>query len=462
MQSLLIRIFLSFWLIIAITIGTAAIAGYWYAERSRDELENFDLGDTMLDASLALETGGRASLKKWLADYAASAPVTLFVIDEERRELLGREVPRFVYRDIERHRRFSEGRRPSHQPGEPANLRRARPHAQLLGPDGGIYTFVVSRAPSSPGYWSRRPALSSLLTLAIFVSVVVSYLLARAITRPVTKLRDATVSLADGRLDVRVGESLGGRRDELGLLARDFDTMADKLQQSARQQTELSRNISHELRSPLARMRVALELARRRSGELAEFDRIDEEAQRLDNLIGQILSYTRLDTSTPDAAQALDLGDLIQEVVENVNFECRSEGLNGVVVRPRLESSPTIRGHRYAMSSAVENVLRNAVRHSPVDSEVTITLRVTDAEAIIEVRDHGQGVEPESLPRLFDAFFRTRSSLENKDDRGTGLGLAIAKRAIRMNDGTIAASNAADGGLLVTIRVPLFPAKEND
>jgi two-component system sensor histidine kinase CpxA len=463
MRSLLIRIFLSFWLIIAITIGTAALAGYWYAERLRDEFESFDLGDTMLEASAALETGGRDALVSWLRDYTHSSTPTVFVLDDSWHDLLGRDLPRFVYRDLERHRRF-EGRpwrdHRHNDDDEPANLRRARPHAQLLGPDGTTYTFVVSRVPPRSSAWSPERARLLLLGLAVIISTIVSFLLARALTRPVTKLRDATVALANGNLDVRVAESVGGRSDELGLLARDFDTKADKLQRSARQQSELSRNISHELRSPLARMRVALELARRQSGELSEFDRIDEEAERLDKLIGQILSYTRLDSSTRAEAETVDLGDLVQEVVENVNFECRSEGINGITVRASIESTPTIDGHRFALSSAVENVLRNAVRHSPAGAEVNVTLRQSADAAVIEILDQGPGVEQEELARLFDAFFRTRRAAEDGRDRGTGLGLAIAQRAVRMHNGDIEATNAAEGGLLVTLTVPLNSCAE--
>jgi two-component system sensor histidine kinase CpxA len=293
-----------------------------------------------------------------------------------------------------------------------------------------------------------------MLLLAIAVSAFVSWLLARAITRPVTKLRHATVSLAEGDLDARVAESVGSRRDELGLLARDFDLMADNLQRTARQQTELSRNISHELRSPLARMRVALELARRQSGDLAEFERIDSEAERLDSLIGQILSYTRLDTSVPQKTEMFDLADLIQEVVENVNFECRSEGIDGVSVQAHADVATPVAGDRYAMASAVENVLRNAVRHSPSDAVVSITLRQEAAAVVIEIVDQGPGVDENELPHLFDAFFRTSQSTADAGNHGTGLGLAIAKRAVKLNGGEIVAESADGAGLRVKIVLP--------
>jgi signal transduction histidine kinase len=289
----------------------------------------------------------------------------------------------------------------------------------------------------------------------LIVSGVVSYLLARAISNPVRKLRDATVSLAEGNLHSRVAPSLGNRRDELGMLARDFDAMAEKLERAAAQQTELSRNISHELRSPLARLRVAMELAKWKTGELPEFDRIDDETEKLDRLIGQILSYTRLESGSRAEPGPVDLADLVQEVVENVNFECRAGGYEGIVVETSIEASPIVTGYADALTSAVENIARNAVRHSPPNEKVTVRVaRQPDGTATVEVTDNGAGVPDDELEHLFQPFFRTRSATADNSKNGTGLGLAIAARAIKLNGGTVSASNSADAGLRVTISVP--------
>jgi len=450
MQSLLVRIFLSFWLIIAITIGTAALGGYWYAERIRDQIASFDLGDTMLAASAALESTGKHGLTEWLRAHSESSAVRLYVLDDDRRDLLGRRVPPNVMRTLERQRRFN----PNRTAHEPPNLRRARALPQLVETNGSTYTFVVSRFRGRPILMSADSARTFMLALAILVSAIVSFFLARAITRPVTRLREATVALANGELNTRVAESLGGRRDELGMLATDFDRMADQLQKSAMQQTELSRNISHELRSPLARLRVALELARRQSGDSREFDRIDAEAERLDRLIGQILSYTRLDAAASNAIETLNLRDLVEEVVENVNYEARAGGRAGIKVKARLDASPYILGQRFAISSAVENVLRNALRHSPADCDIALTLAEDDGHARITIRDRGPGVADHELPKLFEPFFRTAESAADRSNGGTGLGLAIARRAVQASGGEISAGNADGGGLLITIVLP--------
>ena len=231
--------------------------------------------------------------------------------------------------------------------------------------------------------------------------------------------------------------------------------MAENLQGAATRQTELSRNISHELRSPLARMRVAIELAKQKSGDLPEFERLDNEAERIDGLIGQILSYTKLDTSPRNRSRAARPRRHDLRSGRNVNYECKAEGIDGVSVAAQIDATPTIPGHAAAMISAIENIVRNAAHHSPSDSEVEVHLSQHEQIALIEIRDSGPGVDEAELPRLFEPFFRTRASAEAKDARGSGLGLAIAERAVFVNGGTISALNHADGGLLVRITFPL-------
>jgi two-component system sensor histidine kinase CpxA len=448
-RSLLIRIFLSFWLIIGVTIGIASLAGFYYSERLREAMENFEHGDTMLEASEALDKGGRQGLVQWLKDFPKTKGLTIYIMDQERHDLLDRPIPGKIARLMNRHRlhmRYHGADRP-----EPRNLRRARPLSQLVSPDGEVYTLIVLPARRPPATFGPVGHGFNLLIVALIVSGIVSYLLARAIANPIKKLRDATVSLADGNLDVRVGPQLGGRRDELGSLAGDFDSMADKLARAAAQQTELSQNISHELRSPLARMRVALELAKRRTGDLPELDRINAEAERLDELIGQILSYTRLDTSPRIEPATIDLADLITEVVENVNYECKSGGIDGVNVKASFDTSPTVRGYADTLVSAIENILRNAVRHSPANGTVQVRVSQQDGNARIDIIDEGPGVDESEIGRLFEPFYRT----SNAPDTGTGLGLAIAKRAIRLNGGEVLAENRAGGGLRIAISLPV-------
>jgi len=450
-KSLLIRFFLSFWLIIGITIGTAAVGGYWYAERVRDAYENFDLGDSLHEASAALNSAGREGLTIWLTNLPETRGLRVLVLDRSGKDLLNRPVPWQLRRVLERKRRIMppHGRR---RP-DPENLMRARPLSQLIGPDGQRFSVVVIPSRDGPLADYGLSMRTIMLLLALMVSAAVSLLLARTMSGPVRKLRDATRHLAEGDLNSRVASSVGKRKDELGLLARDFDRMAGNLQRAAMQQIELSRNVSHELRSPLARLRVALELARRKAGNLTELDRIDAETERLDSLIGQILSYTRLDSLAEQDKQPHNLNDIIADVVADVNYECNAAGMQGISVTTDLSSSIDVLVHRESLSSAIENVLRNAVHHTQPNSQVLVSLHYEESDtALITVEDFGDGVPDQDIENLFEPFFRTQDP--GTDIAGTGLGLAIARRAVQIHGGEISASNPASGGLRITIALP--------
>lgn len=451
MKSLLIRIFLSFWLIIGLTIGTAAIGGYWYAEKVSNAYDNFELGDSIFDASAALQSAGREGLKSWLSEYPDADGLQVLVLDARGQDLLGRPVPVTMRRMLDRRQRFM--RPPDRLRRDPENLMRARPLSQLIGPDGQRYVIVVvpARNPLLARYGLSPRTL--LLIFALLVSAAVSILLARAMSRPVRELREATRSLAEGNFEKRVSSSVGRRKDELGSLARDFDTMADNLQRSAAQQLELSRNVSHELRSPLARLRVALELARREAGNLAEFDRIDVETERLDTLIAQILDYTRLDSIADQDKRPVSLNDIITDVIADVNYECNSVGIDNVSITSEFSSSINILAHESSIRSAIENILRNAAKFTKPGSQIVVTLRREYPDnALITVDDSGPGVPESDLDRVFEPFFRSRDAANSSS--GTGLGLAIAARAISLHGGTIIAGNRADGGLRISMQLP--------
>ena len=201
----------------------------------------------------------------------------------------------------------------------------------------------------------------------------------------------------------------------------------------------------------------AVELARSKAGDLSEFARLDAEAERLDALIGQILSYTKLDAQSPGQATRIDLADVLNEVAENVNFECRSVTSNGVSVNAKLDGPVFVNGHRDALVSAIENIVRNAVRHSTPDSEVEILLQTAGNQVKLSILDSGSGVDPSEIDQLFEPFFRTRESSQQDSTGGTGLGLAIARRAILLHDGSITARNRDSGGLDIQIVLPRQP-----
>lgn len=450
MHSFFLRIFVSFWAIIGITIVSAASLGYIYSERARAAVQSFEISDSMLAASAALESGGREGLTEWLRSLPGVTSSIVFIIDERGDDLLGRHVPPPVRVAI---KRFNHQRDRRFVTRERGNLRPARPFTQLLGPDDEEYTLFVMPPQSAMGRWVAQRGGLILIVLALIVSATISLVLARAISRPIRRFRESANAIADGNLDTRVREHVGQRRDEIGLLARDFDRMADELELAWQRQTELTRNVSHELRSPLARLRVALELARRRAGDLPEFDRIESESERVDALIGQILEYSRLDGAAQDERASIDLDELLRSVIADVAFEFGEAGTDTRIDYEAKQAVSTL-GYERALRSAVENVLRNAARHHRGDSRVSVHLDVEGNEAVVSIEDEGGGVPEPELRKIFEPFYRATSQSDAGASTGSGLGLSIAGRAVELNKGTLAARNT-DRGLAVTIRLPI-------
>jgi two-component system sensor histidine kinase CpxA len=252
------------------------------------------------------------------------------------------------------------------------------------------------------------------------------------------------------------------RHDEIGQLGRDFDGMAERLESMVKAQQRLLGDISHELRSPLARLGVALGLARQRSGVEASgsLDRIERESDNLNEMISQLLTLTRLESGTDGRKRSsVDLAALVREVAEDADFEARSVNRSVQVVS---SENCSINGVEELLRSAVENVVRNALRFTAEGTAVEVALKRQNGAgnnfAIISVRDRGNGVPAESLDKIFRPFYRTEDARDRQSGGGTGLGLAITERAVRMHGGTVEAKNVPDGGLAVEMRL-LLPGR---
>jgi two-component system sensor histidine kinase CpxA len=231
--------------------------------------------------------------------------------------------------------------------------------------------------------------------------------------------------------------------------------MAERLESMVRAQQRLLGDISHELRSPLARLGVALGLARQRSGPEANgaLDRIERESDNLNEMISQLLTLTRLESGTDGRKRTdVDLGALVKEVADDADFEARS--LNRAVQVVSSDNC-SIRGVEELLRSAVENVVRNAVRYTAEGTAVEVALSRRNGHAVISVRDRGNGVPEEALEKIFRPFYRTEDARDRQSGGGTGLGLAITERAVRMHGGSVQAVNATDGGLAVEMRFNL-------
>lgn len=332
---------------------------------------------------------------------------------------------------------------------------------------GGFVVAAHMPVPSVTRRLLNSDVLRIQLFFALLVAGFVSFVLARYLSAPIRGLREATQRVARGELHTRVEESVKKGFGELSALASDFDTMAARIEGLLNGQKRLLRDISHELRSPLARLNVALELARQRAGAEAErpLDRIELEAERLNELIGELLTLASLETGeTTLKLKDIDLSQLLVDVVADADFEARSRGCS-----VQLEGPGTLflQGVRELLRRAVENVVRNAIRYSQPGGVVTVAFKVEhsavsgEAEVVIDVADSGPGVPAEHLESIFEPFYRVVAA-RDRESGGIGLGLAITSRAVRLHRGSVVAKNLNPSGLLVEIRLPIIPPLQSD
>jgi signal transduction histidine kinase len=290
------------------------------------------------------------------------------------------------------------------------------------------------------------PPIPIVATLA--ASILTALLLAGYVAKPIRSLREAFEAVASGDLDRRIAPRLGARHDELADLGRDFDRMASRLKASMQGQRRLLHDVSHELRSPLARLQAAAGLIRQNPDQLESMvARIEEEIARIDRLVGQLLTLSRLEAGDLIAVEEqIDMRDLVRDIVHDANFEAQVHERE-VIWDDR--GSATVQGRPELLHGAIENVVRNALKHAPQSRIVRVETSVDAAKRqyTLRVFDDGSGVPEDELPDLFTPFFR--GSRARSD--GYGLGLAIAQRSIEACGGTIRANNRPGGGLTVEI-----------
>jgi signal transduction histidine kinase len=435
-NRLSLKIFLSFFAtLLLIAVGAVLVTSYVVNERR--EAAPTAMRDLLQSAETALAEGGRDGLTEWLRGRNARLFGTpVFIVDAAGVDLLGRPLP--------------PRRRPIH---------RAMQHyiPVLRGPDGEQYRFVF--APTRPpvfGVFSLPQTRGAMLLLAILAGGLVSWALARSLTRPIADLQRAARGLAAGDLNTQVAPATRRRRDELGQLGAAFDSMAGDLRELVEGRERLLRDVSHELRSPLARMRLAVGLAQQPGSNVAaQIARMETEIARLDALIGAILDVSRLESGARSLQPvAVDLVALIDGIVADARFEAESVGCSIAWTPP---PAMPMQADPHWLAAAIENVIRNALRHAPPGSSVDVTLQQGPGvgQACLVVRDRGPGVQADQLGRIFEPFYRVAEARE-RSSGGAGLGLAIAARVIRAHGGSIAATRA-EPGLAVTMTVPIGP-----
>ena len=461
MRRLFWRIFAAFWLATVVVL----LAFAWIATSNFETEKIPGLGITRLQAvmddglsrtSRELRHEGVDATRQWLRRATDFGPATIYVFDASGNEMLGRTPPQAI-RDaageviVEAGTLAAEDTPPPTRDGERLRARAIRVK------DDGIYGAVATLEGTfvSRLIWRRPITFWSNIATGMIVSALFSLILAGYVAAPLTKIRASTRRFAEGDLDARVGELRFGRSAEMTALASEFDEMAARIKALIESHRRLVRDVSHELRSPLARLRVALELAR--DGDEAQvnasLDRIESESDRLEAMLAQALELSRLETQRRAAQDTVGLDQLLEDVITNADYEGAPRGRKVVLAECERQM---LTGSRDALYSAFENVIRNALAYTQDGTTVTVRL-LRDARdprhALVTVRDHGPGVAEPELKRIFEPFYRTDSA-RTRSSGGTGLGLAIARSAVEWHGGSICARNAEGGGLEVAIRLP--------
>jgi len=441
MLSLFWKLFLTMWLSI---VGFSAAIGWLNDKLAREQwaeepANTFSRGIIRITqrAQQALQMEGRKGLREELLNIPRMTRSHIYIVDDQQKEMLGRD--KALEQLVDRGTSMDT--------------------VDFQDAEGKNYTILtVNRTPPATLLAPGPQGTALRLVAAAAISALISYFLARSLVTPLEELRRASRKIAAGDLATRVSKTMPGRQDEIGQLATDFDVMTSRLQAMQQANRRLLQDVSHELRSPLARLSVALEIARKKGagGIESELDRIALEGERLESLVNDVLGMLRESSETAARLDDdLDLTILLNDLVEIVNYEV-PEGKPGISWQ--APESCVFRGDRELLWRAVENLLRNALRFTDPDRGVQLSLQVSKrkSSARITVRDYGCGVPEAELEKIFEPFYRVQESRE-RGTGGHGLGLSIAANAVQRHGGSILAVNAEGGGLLVTISLPLDP-----
>lgn len=461
-MRLFLKLFISFWGTLLLMGVLVAWTGYqirghvetlFHQRLAKLQGEQRELGDI-------LKSQGLLALKTSLETHPHKK--FLFVLDPEKKELLGRVVsPRQLKHLFHRQQHHTQTEN-SHPENVRLHPRRwfARHPLVVQSADGILFRIVIS--PPKPHFFSllidHRPLM--FLTLMGFGSLIglsglMVFLLARHFSKPILLLRKKTMMLAEGDLSARATLTPNRIPDELNGLAQDFNFMADRLEKLFNAQKRLLRDVSHELRSPLARMRAGLGLLENQSMQENPYHlRLNDEIERLNTLIGQIITLSRPEQSvTLPTDSWVDLGYLVHTVVVDATFESQQSNRKLLL---KGNTPILLRADGQRLHSAVENVVRNALHHTPKGGTIQLNLTQTKTSVTLTVIDQGPGVPEEQLSNLFIPFFRVDEARDQKSGGfGFGLGLAIAAQAIEDHKGTITAANRPDGGFMITMQLPL-------
>jgi two-component system sensor histidine kinase CpxA len=459
-RSLFLKIFLWFW---ATVIATAvALVATWiiFQPGNVPSQSQTTLADSAwvsgTSAVDALERRGATAAAAYMEEVRRKTHLKTCLFDTSGNVISGADCAAFA--DIVPHAITSDA------PTFNANHGLTHVAVKIQGESGRLYIYgVEANEHRGPPPGIRLPGMALRWSVALLVSGFICYLLTRYLTAPILRLREASQRLAAGDLGTRAAADMERRHDELGSLVRDFNSMATRIEELVSRQRQLIYDVSHELRSPLARLNVALDLARERKGADPAFAHMEQDIERMNEMIGRLLTVARLDTSTTSVPmKQVDLSELVSNIVGSARFEL--QGRNDAV---QLTTSGQyfVQGNAELLHSAIENVMRNAIRYTTSDSSIEVGLgpQVSGDRPFISltIRDYGRGVPESELLNIFQPFFRVEDD-RARQSGGAGLGLAIAERVVRIHGGTIHARNVAPHGLQLEMLLPQLPPRQAD
>ena len=451
LRSLLLKIFFWFWAT-AIVTGIALVLTFLLQPRGVPAQWHASLAESArYSGAVAVETlehNGPAAASVYLAQLERETYLRACLFDMVGQVIAGNNCEGF--------QTMAHNVTTSKRPDFGVKFGLARAALVLKGNGGSSYIFTTE-LPAGPraAVGINRRAFVMQWGVALLVSGFICYLLTRYLTAPILRLRRAAQQIAAGDLSTRASATIPPRMDELGDLVSDFDAMAARIEALVSRQRQLISDVSHELRSPLARLNVALDLARQRKGDDPAFDQAEQDTALLNEMIGRLLTIAKLDISAQQLPMTeVDLTELVSQVVHNANFELQSAKDR---VQFTGEGKFLVHGNPELLHSAIENVVRNAILYTDPGTLVEIRLS-SDQQAgksmvRIEIRDHGPGLPESELTNIFRPFYRVAEA-RDRQSGGAGLGLAIADRVIRTHGGVIEARNAVPKGLLVEILLP--------
>ncbi len=450
MRSLFLKIFIAFWGAMAVFVTLAAVTTML--------IVRFQTTDSAMEtmtraAAQAYISGGPAALHNYFHQLERDQLFRVILFDEHGNELSGRPAPRFLGPHGEYAPPPAQGPVPP-PPSFSELSQRHFPTHTILASDGHKYTLMLLPPSRAHLWFLTAPTRLIGILVGLCATGIICFVLTRYVTRPIGALRTAASRLAAGDLSARAGGGAGAsRRDEIGSLVHDFDQMAERIENLITTQRRLLSDISHELRSPLARLNVAVGLARRQADPETQtaLERIEIEADRLNDMLQNLLTLSRLESGeSVEMRTGVDLAPLVADVVADADFEAQAFGRSVTLVK----SAPCrVEGNVTLLRSAIENVVRNAARYTDEKTHVDVSLECRDQHAVITVHDQGPGVPEESLPKLFLPFYRVDAT-RDRNTGGVGLGLSIAERAVRLHKGSVIAKNGKPRGLLVQIELP--------